>query len=328
MLLFFFLIELLKDSSGCDEEAIIESSSLSCNDNNDSDDTNNSTSSNNRNNRNKIGSQSKAIRKSNMHNNKNSSNKETQKDNSESTKKQNNNNVTVLRVSIDEQWMQRFLELKEYQKEYGNCDVNSALQSKFSALAKWVLSQKQQLSKLTPEQIDMLQSIGCGWLQVPSTTTTNKAQQQQQPQRGVQHSESIWEECIAQLKEFRRIHGHVNIPRNTHSVLATWVDHVRLLKKENRLHKGQIKQLKAAGFVWSKWQVHFEALQVFVQKEGHCHVPASHPLYKWVQLQKKAKDKRADRFVQLNSIGFPFEDSDDDWAKSVLFENEENPFEE
>lgn len=242
-------------------------------------------------------------------NNNNNNNNNSSKEKLQNTKV-GNNNIRAMQVSIDEQWMQRFMELKDYQKEYGTSNVDAALQSKFSALAKWVLNQKEQLSKLTDEQIEMLKSIGCSWTQMQ--TTQNKQVQ----------SESIWDECIAQLKEFRRTHGHVNVPRRPHEVLANWIDNVRLLKKWNRLQKAQLKQLKAAGFVWSKWHAQFEALKVFVQKNGHCNVPPSHSLYKWVQQQKKAKDKRADRYVLLNSVGFTFAESDDEWSKSALFDDD------
>jgi len=108
-----------------------------------------------------------------------------------------------------------------------------------------------------------------------------------------------WDERYAQLVDYHRVHGHVNVPLKDpiNGSLGSWVQYQRrsrYLSKPNnsstsksksatssasKLTRDQVRKLEDLGFVWDlkqhRWMERYRELVDFVEKYGHCHVPSN-----------------------------------------------------
>jgi len=140
-------------------------------------------------------------------------------------------------------WTTRFLQLCDFRKRFGHCIVHHNFNENLP-LARWVKRQRYQYkllmegkpSTMTPERIQCLENIGFTW-----------------------HSQSsAWYERLEDLREFKSVHGHCNVPSTyaENPKLATWVRCQR--RQYNLLRDGRpsnitpirIEELEALGFVW------------------------------------------------------------------------------
>lgn len=179
-------------------------------------------------------------------------------------------------------WNDRFAELKEYQKTYGNSDVPQG-HSKNPALARWVKTQR------------VLDRRG--------TLAKDRARR------------------LGRIKflfgKYREEHGHCKVTRGNfgNASLAEWVHDQRKLAQRGALVEDRIKRLEDIGFSFRKgldarWDNHFKELEAFTQTHRHCNVPWSHALKVWVNSQQlfHRRGKLAeDRFKRLQEIGVSFE---------------------
>ncbi|MDM8567017.1 Helicase associated domain protein [Candidatus Halobeggiatoa sp. HSG11] len=131
-------------------------------------------------------------------------------------------------------WEKKFLELCKYKDKYGDCNVpNGWLENK--QLAAWVLGQRKAKKKneLSKERIECLNKINFDW----------------------EPYETFWNEMYAQLVEYKKIHGHCNVPQtrkwSKNKKLATWVSEQRKAKKRDKISEEHIQRLEAIGFVWN-----------------------------------------------------------------------------
>jgi len=136
---------------------------------------------------------------------------------------------------------------------------------------------------------------------------------------------------FAELKEYKRIHGHCNISRETRG-LGIWVKNqrreyrLRLEGKRFALTPERIEALNSLGFAWDrnsiKWSTKFQEMVRYKNEHGNCLVPRSckeNPeLGRWVNTQrveyKRLQDgKRSaltdERIAMLDSIGFVWRDT-------------------
>ena len=101
-------------------------------------------------------------------------------------------------------WEERFEELKDYRKKYGNCLVPRNYQHN-KQLGRWVDWQRQQYKKfqkgehsqITKERIVKLKSIGFVWNIGRGLTI-----------------DGLWEKKYNELKDYRKKYGNCNVPRN------------------------------------------------------------------------------------------------------------------
>lgn len=125
---------------------------------------------------------------------------------------------------------------------------------------------------------------------------------------------------IKRLKEFRKEHGHCNVPAkySKDPELGRWVARTRYQMKIGKLTSEEISRLDKIGFVWSRddqiWNDMFRMLKEFRKKQGHCDVPRtwkkSQRLSNWVHRQRSRKKKgllSAERVKLLESIDFNWE---------------------
>lgn len=140
-------------------------------------------------------------------------------------------------------WTARFLQLCDFRKRFGHCIVHHNFNENLP-LARWVKRQRYQFkllmegkpSTMTPERIQCLENIGFTW-----------------------HSQSsAWYERLEDLREFKSVHGHCNVPSTyaENPKLATWVRcqrrqyNLRRDGKPSNITPIRIEELEELGFVW------------------------------------------------------------------------------
>jgi len=188
-------------------------------------------------------------------------------------------------------WEEMFSALVDFKKTHGHCKVPKTYGD--SKLYSWVSIQRQhwKKKKLTDDRIQRLDEIGFIW----------------DPQ------ESVWEEMFSALVDFKKTHGHCDVPLNwpENPKLGHWVYIQRQHWKKKKLTDDRIQRLDEIGFIWDKWQEMFSALVDFKKTHGHCDVPygwLDNPeLGDWVRRQRieiRIAKLSEGRIRRLNGIGF------------------------
>jgi hypothetical protein len=144
----------------------------------------------------------------------------------------------------DTAWEDRLSELADYRKVHGNCNVPKNY-GENAKLGRWVAKQRRayslylrgDTSPITLPRIQALASLGFEWY------------------RGATCS---WEARLSELANYRKVHGHCNVPKNynENSQLGRWVTRQR---SQYRLHQEgktssmtlfRIDALESLGFEW------------------------------------------------------------------------------
>jgi hypothetical protein len=157
---------------------------------------------------------------------------------------------------------------------------------------------------LTPERVNALDGIGFVW----------------NPPR------PCWEDRLSELAEYRKIHGHCNVPeRYSENIkLGKWVKTQRYkykLYQEGKtspMTEIRIQALENLGIEWStarnSWEASFEELTDYLKIHGHCTVSISgnSKLVRWISTQRtqyrlypgERSHMTLSRIQGLESIGF------------------------
>ncbi|MEI8375981.1 MAG: helicase associated domain-containing protein [Planctomycetota bacterium] len=197
-------------------------------------------------------------------------------------------------------WERRFNDLKAFKKEYGHCDVPHEYQPNL-ALGQWVANVRQakKHGKLAEERVGRLNAFDFLW----------------GSKRGIA-SAAVWEQRIRDLKAFKKIHGHCNVPcaYPPNSALGYWVASTRKRKKRGKLTEDRVRRLNGLGFCWERevtWEQRIRDLKAFKKIHGHCNVPCVYPpnpaLGHWVanlRQRKKCGELAEDRILMLDALGF------------------------
>jgi hypothetical protein len=135
-----------------------------------------------------------------------------------------------------------------------------------------------------------------------------------------------WEQMFASLAEFKKQHGHCNLPMNwpQNPSLWPWVSGQRRTWKNGKLSEIRINRLKLLGISLgsydSAWEEMFSELVYFKRIEGHCNVPTNWPdnpkLGTWVSVQRvrwKGGRLTKDRISRLESLGLVWDTFDATW---------------
>ena len=206
---------------------------------------------------------------------------------------------------IAEQWEQGFAALQKFHKRKGHCRVAAKHQADGLKLGLWVLVQRRNKDRLTPDRLKRLNSLGFSW--------DPFAEQ--------------WEQNFSALQKFRKREGHCRVEKG-HKVkgvnLSVWVNKQRA--KKDWLTPDQLKRLDSLGFSWDpyaeQWDQNFAALQRFHKREGHCLIEARRHveglnLGSWVSVQRLTKDRLTpDRLKRLESLGFSWDPYADQWEQN------------
>jgi hypothetical protein len=142
-------------------------------------------------------------------------------------------------------WEKRLSELADYHKTHGHCNVPRNY-SENSKLANWVAHQRKQYrlhregktSAMTTFRIQELERLCFAW-RVCVTT---------------------WEDRLNELADYRKIHGHCNVPSShkENAKLAYWVANQRksywmhIKGKASHLTLSRIQELESLGFDTSR----------------------------------------------------------------------------
>mmetsp|Transcript_32474 Transcript_32474/g.58704 ORF Transcript_32474/g.58704 Transcript_32474/m.58704 type:complete len:359 (-) Transcript_32474:308-1384(-) len=209
-------------------------------------------------------------------------------------------------------WNEKYDLLVEYKQEHGHCNVPQSGIFNSQSLGSWVDTQRRSYRKgtLLHDRLVRLNEIGFNWSV---------------------HDVS-WEEQFKQLEEFKKEHGHCNVPQKypVNQSLGNWVITRRQCyrgSRRNKLGQNRIDRLNEIGFKWSmydvmgrtmcvrvSWEEQFKQLVKFKGKHGHCNVTQRYldnpSLGKWVNEQRrgyKGKKLEKDRIDRLNGMGFTWE---------------------
>jgi uncharacterized protein YerC len=183
-------------------------------------------------------------------------------------------------------WGERLSQLTDYCKIHGHCNVPIGY-SKNKKLASWVkhqriqykLQQEGKTSTMTLSRIQELVSLGFEW---------------------DCHS-AAWELRLSELADYRRIHGHCNVPDkcSENLKLAKWVGKQRSDYRQHQEGKtssmtlSRIQELESLGFEWKRtaWDIRFRELANYRKTHGHCNVSwndsKNAKLYAWIGTQRK-----------------------------------------
>lgn len=135
------------------------------------------------------------------------------------------NRFTVKKRS----WQESFEALKRYKERHGNTLVPVHNCKEDPALGGWVNHQRSKKDKLSDEQRQLLDSIGFAW----SCRNRNKT----------------WNPMIDALKQFKKIHGHCDVPEQYQAdqKLADFVKEQRAKYNRGQLSTARMKQLEEIG---------------------------------------------------------------------------------
>jgi hypothetical protein len=162
---------------------------------------------------------------------------------------------------------------------------------------------------MTTFRIQILESLGFVWVIVGVTP---------------------WEDRLSELADYRKIHGHCNVPYtcSENTKLGQWVGTQRsnyklqVKGKTSPLTTLRIRELESLGFEWGVgdspvWEGRLSELADYRKNHGHCNVPYNYSentkLGQWVgtqrsnyKLQVKGKTSPLTtlRIRELESLGF------------------------
>lgn len=148
-----------------------------------------------------------------------------------------------IRYSHRSQWLAMYEELCNYQACFGTCHIHHTYTENVPLL-RWVKRQRYQYklllegkrSRMTKERLKALEAIGFVW----------------------HYQEASWYHHLADLKAFKREHGHCNVPSklDENPKFAAWVrcqrkQYQRLRKnRQSNMTPQRIVELESVGFEW------------------------------------------------------------------------------
>eukprot|EP00578_Thalassiosira_sp_NH16_P021257 CAMPEP_0181096958 /NCGR_PEP_ID=MMETSP1071-20121207/11307_1 /TAXON_ID=35127 /ORGANISM="Thalassiosira sp., Strain NH16" /LENGTH=298 /DNA_ID=CAMNT_0023179395 /DNA_START=8 /DNA_END=904 /DNA_ORIENTATION=+ len=146
-------------------------------------------------------------------------------------------------------------------------------------------------------------------------------------------SDANWERYLEELRDFKRKHGHTNVPERSkeNPQLGQWVKSQRALfkKRGKKLTPQRIKTLEGMGFIFrpsrvifeqnaTLWEVRFNELKEFKKKNGHINVSQKSKdnpqLGRWVHNQR-GRALTQQRIDKLHGIGFIFDGHAGRWEE-------------
>jgi uncharacterized protein (DUF2384 family) len=219
----------------------------------------------------------------------------------------------------EQEWEKGYAALRKYYIKYNDCDVNINYTVNKFQLGKWLNRQRQSYKKkkLSNVRITRLETLGVVW-------------------NPLSHD---WEKGYAMLNKYYRQFGHCRVPKSYNKDgynLGVWVVHQRSSWKrrqtagEKQLSDDRVKRLESLGFLWDtkkdKWEKNYAALVKYFNKYRNCLVPQRFKIGKinlgtWVGHQRRNYDDNQlsqDRIKRLESLGFIWNTTDDNWEKGYL----------
>ncbi|NOT98522.1 MAG: DEAD/DEAH box helicase family protein [Sideroxydans sp.] len=216
--------------------------------------------------------------------------------------------------ALDEKWELGFRHLAEFSEREGNCQIPQKYRTTgVFPLGNWVSSQRAIKDDLPAEQRMRLEAVH-GW------TWDVRADQ--------------WEIGFRYLTEFEDREGHCRVHQHYQTTdeyrLGQWVSTQR--RNQSSLPIELIKRLEAMqGWAWDaqteKWELGFQKLAEYVDREGHCRVTSRYKtsdgfrLGLWVSNQRKPQNILHEaRKKRLEAVpGWAWGATDDQWERGFQY---------
>jgi hypothetical protein len=205
-----------------------------------------------------------------------------------------------------------FALLETYVQREGHCNVPRSNTEFRAKLGNWVSSQRATNTNdnLSADRKRRLEGLGIVWVPL----------------------ESQWEANFALLETYVKREGHCIVPQSHKedgTNLGHWVSDQRVSKRKGGLSADKVRRLEELGIAWdiawaqieAKWEHMFVLLETYVQREGHCNVPAIYKedgtnLGNWVSNQRVTNTNdnlSADRKRRLEGLGIVWEPREAQW---------------
>ena len=194
---------------------------------------------------------------------------------------------------IETDWNKGFRYLTAYEKREGHCHVPASHIENGFKLGFWVSNQRRSRNgDLSDEKRQRLDELGFIWDAL----------------------ETRWERGVRHLKSFVQREGHCRVPYEQLENgfgLGVWVSHQR--RNIGAMPAEWRQRLDELGFLWdareNTWDENFAYLKAYVEREGHCRVPARHrengfKLGLWVRNQRNKDNMSEERRRRLDELGF------------------------
>jgi len=198
-----------------------------------------------------------------------------------------------------------FCALADFKRRHGHCNV--PFRNRGSArLARWVHRQRSATTRLSPQRRHLLERLGFDW----------------------HPYERQWQQRYAELCEFRRVHGHCEVPqRGRQAALGRWVTRQRGRcqhpgREGTPLSPRQKQLLTKLGFDWTpkdtRWQTRLAQLQAYQRRYGVGELPspeANPVLGAWLKWQRKRRGIPAAQRKQLETLGVEWHPVQSHWQR-------------
>lgn len=201
----------------------------------------------------------------------------------------------------EQAWEERFAQLLEYKKEYGDCMV-PVNWKKNRQLGTWVSTQRtlEKNGKLDPEKKRRLEEVGFIW---------HGAAWEEQKKK----YDQIWESYFQKYVAYQKKYGKLQVSLRHDRRLQRWTCEQRKRWLSGKLEKEKIEKLDKVNFPWniheSYWMRRFRELKEFKKKYGHTRVPwmweENPQLGQWVSRTRLHDYELTPKQIEmLNEIGF------------------------
>eukprot|EP00956_Cyclotella_meneghiniana_P023549 scaffold46055_cov56-Cyclotella_meneghiniana.AAC.4 len=204
------------------------------------------------------------------------------------------NAIEFVWDTLEDQWLERYEELFQYKKEYGNTLVPRHYGANPS-LASWVNTQRKRTGNLSNERVNALNAIGFVW----------------------ECQNDSWSKRFQELLEYKKEHNNTLVPQKYKKYLAlsAWVYAQRKAYRHNKLSEDRKQKLDEIEFLWDPiedlWMKRFGELLQYKEEYGSTCVPPGYKentsLGTWVRRQRLAYKRNKlseDKIQNLNGIGF------------------------
>ncbi|WP_210498211.1 Helicase associated domain protein, partial [Vibrio crassostreae] len=157
-------------------------------------------------------------------------------------------------------WSIGLIHLAEFKKEYGHCNVPAKHKVGEFNLGSWLRNRRAEFKKgnLSKQKVDKLNELGVAW----------------------DVAEHEWQNGLKELTEFKKEHGHCNVPRRykiDEFNLGSWLSSRRAEFKKGSISQYKVDALNELGVAWDvaehEWQNCLKELTEFKKEHGHCNVP-------------------------------------------------------
>lgn len=207
------------------------------------------------------------------------------------------------RRALEEQrWQERLQQLSAYIAANGHSAV-SLQDRRWPGLAAWVFRQRidYRRGRLSADHVRRLDDLKFLW------------NPRQQPARSRPRH---WEEMFAKLLDYRRRHGHLEIPvTGEHRRLSQWLKGQRRRQRRGKLAAALARRLEDVGVCWNdldrRWEARYAELLQYRRVHGDCNVDmtgrSNGRLARWVSAQRTSRKSgrlSTERITRLEAAGF------------------------